>query len=110
MPSVYETLTPEQRSQRARIAAAVSWANTTDRSARGRNAQDGLRRKFEREARELHPDASEEHIAKAAESLYKAHFARITYDRMKKQAARKQAAQSAARHPSNEGGDTGAAA
>lgn len=72
-----EPLNPEQRSLRARIAVQTSWANTLDptsRTAKARAAADG---RFEREARELHPDATDEQITRVAEHLRKAHFSRM---------------------------------
>lgn len=72
-----EPLTPEQRSLRARLAAETSWANTLDptsRTAKARAAADG---RFEQQAREKHPTATEEQIARAAKYLKSAHFSRL---------------------------------
>lgn len=72
-----EPLNPEQRSLRARIAVQTSWANTLDptsRTAKARAAADG---RFERQARELHPNATDEQIARVAGHLKSAHFSRM---------------------------------
>lgn len=72
-----EPLNPEQRSLRARIAVQTSWANTLDptsRTAKARAAADG---RFERQARELHPSATDEQIARVAGHLKSAHFSRL---------------------------------
>ena len=67
------------RSQKARIAAHKSWANTADRSARSASGQTGLLAKFEREARQrLGPGATDAQVAAAAESARKAHFAELS--------------------------------
>ncbi|MCI0386207.1 hypothetical protein [Streptomyces sp. CNQ085] len=68
---------PEERSLRARLAVHTSWANTLDpksRTAKARAAADG---KFERDARALHPDASDEQIARVAKHLRTAHYQRM---------------------------------
>ena len=53
----------------------MSWANTTDRSARTAAARRASHHtRFIEKARELHPDATEAQIAAAAESLRKAHY------------------------------------
>ena len=46
-------MTPEQRRRRARIAAHVSWANTTDRAAR---TTAGTKAFLDRFARQVDPD------------------------------------------------------
>lgn len=71
------SLTPEERSLRARIAVRTSWANTLDptsRTAKARAAADG---RFEKQARELHPGATDEQIARSAEHLKSAHYSRM---------------------------------
>ena len=69
-----EPLNPEQRSLRARIAVQTSWANTLDPTSRTAKARAAANDRFETQARELHPDASDEQIARVAEHLRKAHF------------------------------------
>lgn len=69
--------TPEQRVLHAKLAQHIRWAGVADRSAETAPARAGLRAKFETQARQLHPDGSPETIARAAESLRKAHFARL---------------------------------
>lgn len=66
---------PNERSMQLRIAAHQSWANTTDRSARTAAARKASHHtRFLDMARDQHPDATDEQIEKAAESLRKAHF------------------------------------
>lgn len=66
------------RSQRARVAAHESWGNTSDRATRGQHQYTkGLGARFEREAREKHPNGTDAQIAAAAESIKKAYFSRL---------------------------------
>ena len=44
-----QSLTPEERALRSRIAAHKSWANTTDPSARTKPARDAMLARFEAE-------------------------------------------------------------
>jgi hypothetical protein len=71
-------MTPAEQSLIARIAVQTSWANTADRTVRTEPGRVGLRAKYERQAREMHPDAPEATVIKAAEALYSAHFARMS--------------------------------
>lgn len=65
--------------QEARARAHQSWARTADRTSRTASARTGLLARFEREARALlGPDAGERQVADAAESLRKAHYARLS--------------------------------
>lgn len=58
-----------------RIASYKSWANTKDRSARTAAARQASHHdRFIRQAREMHPDATEEQVAAAAEALKSAHY------------------------------------
>jgi hypothetical protein len=69
-------LTPAQRSLRAKVAAHVSWANTSDRTARTAAARKAASDRFERE---VDPDGvlpNEERVLRAANAR-KAHFARM---------------------------------
>lgn len=67
----------EERKLRAQLGAHISWANTSDRTARTAPGSRAAEARFEKQARELHPSASEEQIAKVAENLRKAHFTRM---------------------------------
>lgn len=70
-----DPLNTNERSMRMRIAAHLSWANTKDRSARTAAARKRSHHdRFIEQARTLHPDGTEEQIAKAAEALKKAHY------------------------------------
>ncbi|MFB7594341.1 hypothetical protein [Streptomyces sp. NPDC056160] len=65
----------------------MSWANTTDRSARTAAARRASHHtRFLDQARELHPDASEQQIEQIAESLRKAHYTALA---LKSAAARR---------------------
>jgi hypothetical protein len=70
--------TPEERVLIARIGSAYQKAKHPDHAALTANARAGLRARFEREARELAPDASPEQIARAADDLQRAHMLRMT--------------------------------
>ena len=67
----------EERKLRAQLGAEISWANTADRTARTAPGSRAAEARFEKEARERHPDAPEEQIAQVAEHLRKAHFRRM---------------------------------
>jgi hypothetical protein len=69
---------PEERALIARIGSAYQKAKHPDHAALTANARAGLRDKFEREARELAPDASPEQIARAADDLHRAHMLKMT--------------------------------
>lgn len=65
----------DERSMRNRIASYKSWANTKDRSARTAAARKSSHHdRFIRQAREMHPDATEEQVEKAAEALKSAYY------------------------------------
>lgn len=81
-------LSPELRSQRARIAALTRWAGE-DPAPTAERAQRGLREKFLREARERYPDLGELELARRAEAAYRAHFARMAFISAKARGARK---------------------
>lgn len=68
---------PQDRSLRARLAAHTSWANTLDPASRTAKARAAANGRFEKQARELHPDATDEQITRAAAHLKKAHFSRL---------------------------------
>lgn len=67
----------EQRKLRAQLGAHTSWANTLDRTARTAAGSRAAEARFEKEAREKFPDATDEQIAKVAESARKAFYKRI---------------------------------
>ena len=74
------TLTPEQRTLRAKIAAELRWATTDeDRKANALRAQAGLRAKFVREVREKWPALPEHQIQRRAEHAYKAHMLQLAF-------------------------------
>jgi hypothetical protein len=79
-------LTPEERSLRARLAVHTSWANTLDPASRTAKARAAANDRFEKQAREKHPGASDEVIARVAEHLRKAHYTAMA---MKSAAARR---------------------
>lgn len=70
------TMSEEERTIVAKIAANTSWANTPDRSARTAPARAALWAKFEAE---VDPDGTlnPAERAKRAENLRKAHFQRL---------------------------------
>lgn len=67
----------EERKLRAQLGAEMSWAKTIDRTARTAPGSRAAEARFERQARELHPGASDEQIAKVTENLRKAHYRRM---------------------------------
>jgi len=76
------SLTPSERSQRARLASHESWAKTPDRSRRTDAARQAFRDKF---AQQVDPDGvlSPEERARRAESARKAHYARLAFESAK---------------------------
>jgi hypothetical protein len=64
----------EARKLRAQLGAHAMWANTLDPASRTAKARSAANGKFEQQAREMHPDATDEQIARVAEHLKKAHF------------------------------------
>lgn len=74
--SVFESLTPEQRALRARIASHASWKQTTNRKARTKPGFQGLRARI---AAEVDPQGlmSEADRAKAVENAVSEHFSRL---------------------------------
>lgn len=67
----------EERKRRAELGAHISWANTADRTARTAPGSRAAEARFEKQAREMHPDAEDEFVAKVAENLRKAHYSRM---------------------------------
>jgi hypothetical protein len=67
----------EERKLRAQLGAEMSWAKTVDRTARTAPGSRAAEARFDKQAREMHPDANEEQIAKVAENLRRAHYRRM---------------------------------
>lgn len=82
-------MTPEQRTMRARVAANISWAKTSDPSARTAAARQAMLSKFERD---VDPDGTMDPVERArrAAALRKAHFTRMAYKSARARAKRKQ--------------------
>lgn len=80
--SVYESMTPAQRSLRARTASYASWANTPDPAARTRNGAQAAFRRFEDQVdpERLLPEDERYRRAKAAQ---RAHMSSIAYKRVR---------------------------
>lgn len=72
-----DRMSPEEKQARAKLGAHTSWARTPDPTARTAKARKAAAARFEKKAREMHPGASEEHIARVAKHLEKAHYARM---------------------------------
>jgi hypothetical protein len=81
-------LSPEQRSQRARIAALARWSQEDPRPT-GIRAQAGLRARFEREAKEKFPDLPAAEQTRRADAMYRGHMASLAFRSSKARAARK---------------------
>lgn len=80
MPSKYgpKTLTPEQKTQRARIAALARWSkeNPAANAARG---QAGLLERFRREVLADDPNVLEPELTRRAECRRKLHMQRLAF-------------------------------
>jgi hypothetical protein len=83
---------PEVRTMRARLGAHASWANTLDPASRTAKARAAANGRFEKQARELHPDATDEQIARVAEHLRKKHFTAMGLKSAKARAKKRPAA------------------
>jgi hypothetical protein len=91
-----DVLDTNERSMQMRIAAHMSWAKTKDRSARTQKARRrSHHERFVEAARKLHPDGSDEQIAKAAESLKKAHYREMALKSAQARRIRRQLADAA---------------
>lgn len=86
------SLTPEERSLRARIAVHTSWANTADPAERTAPARSAADARFERQARALHPNASDDRIDQVASHLRSAYFRRLALASAKARRAKTAAA------------------
>lgn len=82
---------PQDRALRASLASHVSWANTLDPASRTAKARAAANGRFEKQAREKHPDATDEQIARIAEHLKSAHFRRLALEAAKARRKKKQA-------------------
>jgi hypothetical protein len=82
----------EERRLRAQLGAEMSWAKTPDRTARTAPGSRAAEARFETQAREMHPDAGDEFIAKVAENLRRAHFRRMGLESARKRRERMSAA------------------
>jgi hypothetical protein len=71
-------MTPAQRSQRARIAAYTSWANTPDPTARTANARKASLNRYERQ---VDPDSTlpPAERQRRADQAMRAHMQRMAY-------------------------------
>lgn len=91
-------MTETEKSMKLRIAAHKGWANTPDRSARTEAARMASHHtRFIAKARQMHPDASDEQIAKVAESLRKAHYQALALKSAQARRAKSAAAKRAKR-------------
>lgn len=83
------SMSPEQRSQRARIGGFASWANTSDPSARTEPARRAFKDRFERQ---VDPDGTlpEAERRRRAEAARRAYYARLAFQSA--QARRRRAA------------------
>jgi len=83
-------LTPEQRRQRASIAALTRWANE-DPAANAARGQAGFLARFERQVREQHPDLPDAEVARRADKARRAYMRRMAFHRERARQARKNA-------------------
>jgi hypothetical protein len=84
------SLTPEQRTLRAKANAHKRWASE-DPKANAIRGQAGLRAKFEREARAKWPDLPEDVIQRRSDHALKAHMLSLALKSSKARTARKTA-------------------
>lgn len=82
------SLTPEQRSLRARIAANTRWSAENGK-ANAQRAQAGLRAKFRRAVAEKSPGLSDAELDRRADAAYRAHMARLAFASSKARRARR---------------------
>lgn len=71
-------LTPEQRTQRARLAALTRWSKENPK-ANAERGQDGLVEKFRREVLAEDPSVVEPELTRRAEAARKAHMVRLAF-------------------------------
>lgn len=72
------SLTPEQRSQRARIAALARWAKETP-SANAARGQSGLLEKFRQQVLADDPNVAEPELSRRAEAARRLHMQRLAF-------------------------------
>lgn len=72
------SLTPEQRSMRARLAALTRWSREDPQPA-ARRGQDGLLNKFRREVAAECPGLGEAELTRRAEARRRAHMTRLAF-------------------------------
>lgn len=85
-----------ERSMQMRLASHISWAKTEDRSARTEAARRASHHtRFMKQARELHPGASEAVIEAAAESLKSAFYTDLALKSKQARRAKSAAAKAA---------------
>ena len=87
--TVFDSMSPAERSLRARTAVHTSWAKTTDRSARARGGVEGALRKLEDEIDPDHELAPADRRQRA-ESLRRARMSDLA--RLSAKARRERAA------------------
>lgn len=73
-------LTPEQRSQRARIAALARWSRE-DPTPNAQRGQAGLRARFLREVIAEFPGVADAELERRAECRYRQHMASLAFNR-----------------------------
>lgn len=83
------SLTPEQRTMRARLAALTRWSQEDNPKANGQRAQAGLREKFRREVAQQFPDLAPAELERRADAAYRAHMVRLALASSKARSARK---------------------
>ncbi|MCP2255091.1 hypothetical protein LY13_003865 [Prauserella aidingensis] len=72
------SLTPEQRSQRARIAALARWAKESP-GANAARGQAGLLERFRREVLDADPEIVEPELSRRAEAARRLHMQRLAF-------------------------------
>ncbi|MEV0269201.1 hypothetical protein AB0H43_10520 [Hamadaea sp. NPDC050747] len=82
------SMTPEQRSQRARLAALARWSRE-DPKPSGLRANAGLRAKFTREVEAEYPGLPPAELARRAEVRFREHMVRLALASSKARGARK---------------------
>jgi hypothetical protein len=80
--TVFESMTPAERSLRARMAAYQSWANTSDPAARTRN---GARAAFKRFEDQVDPDRTlpDDERLRRAKAAERAHMLALAFKSVK---------------------------
>jgi hypothetical protein len=81
------TLTPEQRTLRARAAAYTRWSRE-DTKPNAERGQAGLRAKFRRQIEADHPELPAAELDRRAECAYRAHFTKLALASSKARSSR----------------------